>query len=170
MFLLLHKCVLVSDLYWAAAGSSGTAFVSPKLWDSSTSPLLLVVFEGRVPFSTSGLYQPQLWNPRFALDTSLSQEGKHGDVGKTVAKHKGKECDGRKWDWFTPTMPQGMDVIGLCNLSSVKVQWGSEESFNSGDSKAMVLWWKGELSCCIWQDEEQMSYCVRAASEGYCAA
>lgn len=43
-------------------------------------------------------------------------------MGKTVANHKGKECDARKWHWFTPTRPRGMKVIGFCNLSSVKVQ------------------------------------------------
>ena len=40
-------------------------------------------------------------------------------MGKTVANHKGKECDGRKWDRFTPTGPTGMRVIDLCNCVKV---------------------------------------------------
>lgn len=154
--------MLSGALYWAEASSCSTP---AQLQNNCISSLLLVVFEKRVLFSTSGLYQHQLWNPRFALDTSLSQEGKHGvagvDVGKTRENHKGKECDGHKWDWFTPSRLQGMEVIGLCNLSSVKVQCfllrASEESFDSRDYKVMVLWRKVELDCCIWQDKEQLS-------------
>lgn len=79
-------------------------------------PLLLIVLEGRVPFSTSQLYQPQLWNPRFASDASLLLEGKWRDVRRTVANHKGKERDGHKWGCFTPNRPWGTEDTGLGHL------------------------------------------------------
>lgn len=100
-----------------------------QLW-VSTSPLLLIVFEGRVPFSTSRLYQPQLWNPRFVLDTILLQEGKQRDAvwmwGALYRITRERNVTVVNGFVFTPNGPQGVEDIGLCNLSIVKVPyfWG----------------------------------------------
>lgn len=158
-FFSLNLC-FSSALYWAPPPSCSPAFVFLQLWYNSTYPLLLVVLEGRVLFSSSGLYQLQLWNPRFAEDTNLSQQGKHWDAG---------------WMWGRPRqitrernvmVVNGIDLhqlgrkewaslaFAICQVwkYSVFLLWGNEESSDSGE-KMIVLWWKGVS---IWHDTEQL--------------
>lgn len=116
-----------------------------QLWDDSTSPLPLVVFEGRVPFSTFRIWSTPAvkWKIFLVLKSfTRGQTRRRGvDVGKTRANREGKKCDGHKWDWITPTRPQGVEVNGLCTVSSVKAR-ESVVSFDRGDCKAMALRWK----------------------------
>lgn len=75
------------------------------------------------------------------------------NVGKTVTKHKGKECDGHKWDWFMPTRPQGMRDVGLCKFVKCKsaVWEGSEESLTVEPRKWWFCDWRVSWVF-VWQD------------------
>lgn len=73
----------------------------------STFPLLLIVLEGRVPFSTSWLYQPQLWNPGSALRTLLL---KMGDGEMQIRRERNVAV------CITPNRPQEFLLVSWCNL------------------------------------------------------
>lgn len=73
----------------------------------STFPLLLIVLEGRVPFSASWLYQPQLWNPGSAPRTLLL---KMGDGEMQITRERNVAV------CITPNRPQGFQLVSRCNL------------------------------------------------------